>query len=826
MTCGHCEHEVRELLRAIPGVLKAEVTLETTEAVVVAAREVTLDMLLNAFRGQSFDAALWVDAPKPPPPMPKISDSTVRTKPFQSDDITFEITGMSCAACVGKVERAIAKVAGVKSVRVNFATERASVSVDAGSNLIILRRTIENAVERAGYHAQSTLGNDSPSPEAARARREAEAQDWKSRWVVGAALSTPVIIFEMGGHFLGVDSANAPIATALTFVLTSIIVIYLGSRFFIGAARGLRTMQFTMDSLIAMGVLAAYGSSTTILFAEWMGVPFKGVPAYFESAAVILTLVALGRWLEASARLRAGDSIRALAQLSAREAMVIRQGVEHSVRVEDIQEGDVMAVRPGEKIPTDGEIVQGSSAIDESMITGESMPADKGVGAPVFGATINTSGFIHVKATRVGKDTALARIISHVERAQEGKAAIQRLADRISNVFVPIVMAIALITLLAWGVFAASFAAGLQAAVAVLIIACPCALGLATPTALMVGTGRGAREGILVRDASAIESAQGIDTVILDKTGTITEGKPTVTEVLSHHNELPMVELLRLAASVENGSEHPLARAIVTAAVQRKIILTGVSKFESFTGGGVTGVAAGSALLVGSRRFLESKGIRFPESAVRDQERLEGEAKTITWVAETRGKLLGLIAVADPLKGTSAHAISEMKRHGMQVWLLTGDNARTASAIAKAVGIPESQVISEVRPEEKSAKVEQLQRAGRKVAMVGDGINDAPALAQADLGIALGTGTDVAMETGAMTIVAGNLMMVVRAIRLSRAVMRKIRQNLGWAFGYNLILIPVAALGYLSPMFAAAAMALSSVSVVVNSLTLSRMRLS
>lgn len=812
MSCGHCVAEVTSLLSAVPGVQSVEVSLEANTATIRAAPDVSNEALLRAFDhsefATSFDDAVLPAAP--PEAMP--GKEPVR------GGLRLAIGGMTCASCVSRVERALASVPGVTAARVNFAMETAALELASGADRGTLLSSATKAVEEAGYQATVLTMN---VPTDAAARREEEARGWKLRFIVGAVLSAPVMAVEMGHHLIpgGVHFPGDAVAVML---LATIVVIYLGGRFFLGAWRGLRHGQFTMDSLITLGVGAAWGFSAAVRVGGWLGIGGLGGHVYFESAAVILTLVSLGKWLEASARLRAGEAIRSLAELSAKEATIERGSAELRIPVEQLAPGMVMLVRPGEKIPTDGEVLLGEASVNESMITGESMPVHRGPGDRVIGATLVADGFLRVRATRVGSDSTLARIIALVERAQEGKAAVQRLADRVSNIFVPVVLAVAVLTLLGWGIGAGDWTRGFVAAIAVLIIACPCALGLATPAALMVGTGRGAREGLLLRDAAAIEKAGQITAVLLDKTGTITLGKPTVTKVLPAHPGISAEEALRLAAAVETGSAHPLALAVREAAKQ--FTLPETTAHETIAGGGIRARVGDRTLLVASPIFAAARRI-IPSPELQEQiSTLESAANTVVLLAEEETKsLLGVLAIADAVKSTSAAAIAALSGDmQLEVWMLTGDNARTAAAIGAQVGIPADRIRADVKPEDKAAAVAALQKRGLRVAMVGDGINDAPALAQADLGIALGTGTDVAMETSAITVVSGDLRGVPRALQLSRATMAKIRQNLLWAFAYNIVLIPAAALGLLSPIFASAAMALSSVSVVANSLLLWR----
>lgn len=822
MSCGHCVAAVRELLLSVPGVRSAEVSLEQARAAVELAPGVDPQALLRAFEGSDY-AALEGDVEPAGPAAARAGQSGDTVDP--SADLRLDISGMSCASCVGRVERALAGVPGVAAVRVNFATERASLRLSADARRPAVAEQAVRAVAAAGYEASIHEESGHPGADEAGPREE-EARGWKWRWIAGAVLSTPVVLIEMGGHWIG-HAVHFRGSNLVAFLCATAVVVLLGSRFALGAARALRHGQFTMDTLVTLGVGAAYGHSALRTLAEWAGIGAGGGHAYFESAAVVLTLVSLGKWMESRARLRAGQAIRSLMELGAKSAIVLRGGDQVEVPISDLVPGDLMLVRPGSKVPTDGIVEEGRSSVDESMLTGESMPVPKGPGDAVTGSTLNADGLLRVRATRTGRETALARIVAMVERAQEGKAAVQRTADRISNVFVPIVMAIAGMTLVAWGVWGGDWAAGLSAAVAVLIVACPCALGLATPAALMVGTGRGARQGILIRDVAAVENAGRIGVVLMDKTGTITEGRPRVTEVRPIGGGLAEEEFLRRAASLESGSEHPIARAIVKHVQGLGTAIPQVANFKSTAGRGVQGSVEGLALCAGSPGFVREAGVALPAAVLGVVEELQARAHTVIVVAQPDpGIVLGVIGVSDPVKSTSPGAVKRLASgQGTEVWMVTGDNARTAAAIAGAAGIPESRVLAEVLPEGKVEAVRRLQAGGRRVAMVGDGVNDAPALAQADLGIAMGTGTDVAMEAGAITLMSGDLAGVPKAIRLSRATMNKIRQNLAWAFVYNAVLIPVACAGMLSPALAGAAMALSSVSVVCNSLLLNRLDL-
>ncbi len=664
------------------------------------------------------------------------------------------------------------------------------------------------AVRKAGYDAAIDAGAD--AEEEARQRTYLEQ---KRALLTSALLSLPFVV-QMLSDFAAQAAPQWPwrfhLPPYLQLVLATVVQFTVGMRFYRGAVKALRARSANMDVLVALGTSAAYGYS---LYAVLTGATHQ---LYFEASVIILTLILLGKLLEARAKGQTSAAIQKLMRLQAKTARVIRDGQEVDVPLEDVRVGDLVVVRPGEKIPVDGVIVEGSTTVDESMLTGESLPVPKGVGDEVIGATLNKHGAFTFRATKVGKDTALAQIIKLVEEAQGSKAPIQRLADKISGVFVPIVIGIAGLTFAVTAV-TSGVAPALVSAVAVLVIACPCALGLATPTAVMVGTGKGAETGILIKGAEHLENAHRITTVVLDKTGTITKGEPEVTDVVAS-GAVAEDELLRLAASAERGSEHPLGEAIVKAAKEKGMTLAEPSRFHAIPGHGIEAEVEGHTLLVGNAKLMRERSVDI--SALRAaQEALEAQGKTAMLVA-IDGAAVGLLAVADTVKPTSAEAVRRLRAMGIDVIMMTGDNRRTAEAIAREVGI--DQVMAEVLPEDKAAMVEKLKGEGKVVAMVGDGINDAPALAAADVGIAIGTGTDVAIEAANITLMRGDLMGIVNAIRLSKATMRKIRQNLFWAFAYNVVLIPVAALGLLTPILAGAAMAASSVSVVTNALLLRR----
>jgi P-type Cu+ transporter len=736
----------------------------------------------------------------------------------------FALQGMSCASCVSRIESAIAAVPGVDEVAVNFGTERASVVFDPA---VASPVAIVAAVEAIGYHARerealaTTDGEDRE-----RAARRAEIRDLTRRVVFGALLTLPIAVSVMAMEFF--DAMWVPDALMNKWVQLALIApvfVYTGWPIHRSGWLALSHRTADMNSLITIGTVAAFGYSLLVTLAPGV-LPSELRDVYYEAVGVIITLILLGRLLEARAKAGTGEAIRKLIGLQARTARVVRDGNEVEIPVEDVAVGDVVVVRPGEKIPVDGEIVDGRSAVDESMVTGEPIPVTKQTGDTVIGATINQTGAFRFRATKVGRDTMLAQIIRMVELAQASKAPIQRLADLVSSWFVPAVMVIATWTFVVWFVAGPSPALtmALVAAVAVLIIACPCALGLATPLSIMVGTGKGATHGILIRSAEALETAHKLDTVILDKTGTITKGKPALTDVVAFGGA-DQNTFLRLVAAAEQSSEHPLAGAIVAGARGRIAAIPDATEFESITGKGVHAVVDGHHVLVGNARLLEDAGIS-TQSIEAGAGAFSAQGKTPMLVA-IDGTPAGIVAVADTLKDESVAAIAALQRLGIDVVMMTGDNRRTAAAIARQVGI--RRVLAEVLPEHKASEVRRLQQEGRTVGMVGDGINDAPALAQADVGSAIGTGTDVAIESSDITLVSGALGGLVTAVTLSRSTMRNIRQNLFLAFVYNAVGIPVAAgvlypfFGIrLSPIIAAAAMALSSLSVVTNANRLRR----
>lgn len=775
MTCATCAGRVEQALNALPGV-RATVNLAGEQA------DVRFDP------HQSGSAAL----------VTAVQDAGYDVP---AEKLEFAIGGMTCATCAGRVEHALAAVPGVDAAEVNLATEKATVRGHAG---LLRPAALVDAVQDAGYEA-TLLTGDAEREQAQAAVEEARLRRLLWQVLAAAVLSLPLTLSMAGVELPG----------WLALLLATPVQFGIGGRFYRAGWKALRAGTGNMDLLVALGTSAAY------FYSIYLIVSGAGQHTYFEAAAVVITLVLFGRWLEARAKRSTGSAIRALMALRPQTARVERHGAEVEMPVAAVALGDVVVVRPGERLPTDGRVLSGNSQVDESLLTGESLPVDKAPDDRVVGGSINGSGLLRVETTAVGEDSTLARVIALVEGTQTRKAPVQRLVDRVAAVFVPVVMGCALVALLAWWALAGSFAAGLIAAVSVLVIACPCSLGLATPTALMVGTGAAARAGILIRDAEALERAHRIDTVVLDKTGTLTEGHPAVTEIIP--TGVDATELLRIAAAAQTGSEHPLARAVLARAAGESpaagMPAPGIlTDFQSQPGLGLTARVDGHPVAIGNRRLMQVHGVVLPlEDRAAE---LEAKGRTVMWIAALQPipTLLGIIAVADPVKPHAQEAVRRLRAAGVEAVLLTGDNIRTAQAVAHALDIRD--VHAEVLPADKAAHIERLQREGRLVAMVGDGVNDAPALAQADVGIAMGTGADVAMQAAGITLMRGEPLLIADAIGISKATWRKIRQNLFWAFIYNVLGIPLAGFGLLSPMLAGAAMAFSSVSVVSNALLL------
>ncbi|UTG85328.1 heavy metal translocating P-type ATPase [Bacillus paranthracis] len=733
-----------------------------------------------------------------------------------SDKAEFTVSGMTCAACANRVEKRLNKLEGVNGATVNFALESATVDFNPDE---INVNEMKSAITKLGYKLEVKSDEQDESTD----HRLQEIERQKKKFIISFILSFP-LLWAMVSHFSFTSFIYLPDMLMNPWVqlaLATPVQFIIGGQFYVGAYKALRNKSANMDVLVALGTSAAYFYSV-YLSVQSIGSSEHMTDLYFETSAVLITLIILGKLFEAKAKGRSSEAIKKLMGLQAKTATVVRDGTEMKILIEEVVAGDIVYVKPGEKIPVDGEIVEGKSAIDESMLTGESIPVDKTIGDVVIGSTMNKNGFLKVKATKVGRDTALAQIIKVVEEAQGSKAPIQRVADQISGIFVPVVVVIAIITFAVWMIFVTpgDFGGALEKMIAVLVIACPCALGLATPTSIMAGSGKSAEYGILFKGGEHLEATHRLDTVILDKTGTVTNGKPVLTDVIvaDGFNE---EEILRLVGAAEKNSEHPLAEAIVEGIKEKKIDIPSSETFEAIPGFGIESVVEGKQLFIGTRRLMKKFNIDIEEVS-KSMEELEREGKTAMLIAIDK-EYAGIVAVADTVKDTSKAAITRLKKMGLDVVMITGDNTQTAQAIAGQVGI--EHVIAEVLPEGKAEEVKKLQVQGKKVAMVGDGINDAPALATADIGMAIGTGTDVAMEAADITLIRGDLNSIADAIFMSKMTIRNIKQNLFWALAYNGLGIPIAAFGFLAPWVAGAAMAFSSVSVVLNALRLQRVKL-
>ncbi|ALA40401.1 MULTISPECIES: heavy metal translocating P-type ATPase [Paenibacillus] len=800
MSCAACASRIEKGLNRIDGVAQANVNLALEQASI------------------SYDPK-QVEIPEFRDKIASLGFGTV------SEEANLNVTGMTCAACATRIEKGLNRMPGVTGATVNLAMETAHVEYAAGS---IAVGDLVSKIEQLGYGAIPQSAEDNIADVRS---KDIHRKKWK--WIVSAVLSFP-LLWAMVAHFSFTSWIYVPelfLNPWFQLVLTTPIQFVIGWQFYVGAYKALRNGSSNMDVLVALGTSAAYFYSLYLtlrpsdVMEGMAGMPVMTMPElYYETSAVLITLILVGKWFEAVAKGRSSEAIKSLMSLQATTARVVRDGQELDIPIEQVRVKDIFIVRPGEKIPVDGVVVDGRSAVDESMLSGESLPVEKEAGSAVTGATLNKNGVLRIQAERVGGDTALARIIKVVEDAQNSKAPIQRIADQISGIFVPIVVVIAVLAFIVWFflVTPTDFAGSLEKMIAVLVIACPCALGLATPTSIMAGSGRAAEYGILFKGGEHLEMTRSVNAVVLDKTGTVTNGKPELTDVMVGASGLAEKDLLRLLGAAEKSSEHPLAEAIVKGIADRGIELVGPTDFENIPGYGVKAHVEGKQVLAGTRRLMSREGIAIDDSAEQHMNELESAGKTAMLVA-VDGAYAGLVAVADTIKETSREAVTRLRAMNIEVIMITGDNERTARAVAAEAGI--ERVLAEVLPEGKAEEVKRLQEQGMIVAMVGDGINDAPALATANIGMAMGTGTDVAMEAADITLMRGNLNSIPDAIEMSRRTMTNIRQNLFWALGYNVIGIPIAALGFLAPWLAGAAMAFSSVSVVLNALRLQRVKL-
>jgi Cu+-exporting ATPase len=775
MTCASCASRIEKAINKIPGVTTTSVNLATDSVVVEAGSSVDARLVQQAIEKAGYQVA--------------------------QQEITLDIEGMTCASCAGRVERALRKVDGVLDASINLATDQARVKISGATPSTALIA----AVTKAGYGA--TL----PTEKIEQKSDNLLQKDWLPV-AIAALLSIPLVLPMLLQPF-GVHLMPSP---WLQWALATPVQFWLGARFYRAGWNAVKAGSGNMDLLVAIGTTAAYGLSVYLIIAHDAD---SMTHLYFEASAVVITLILLGKFLEARAKKQTASAIRALQALRPNVARVRRNGVDTDIAIDTVQLGDIVVVRPGERIAVDGTVIEGSSQVDESLITGESLPVTKNVGAKVTGASINADGLLLVRTDAIGAETTLSRIIRLVENAQAAKAPIQKLVDKVSAIFVPVVLLIGLATLIGWWLFNGNVELAIINAVTVLVIACPCALGLATPTSIMAGTGVAARFGILIKDAEALEIAHRITTVVFDKTGTLTEGKPAVTDLVPQ--SVSIDELLQLAASIQQGSEHPLARAVVDKARNADTTLLPIADVTALPGRGLSATVDGRRLQLGSTRLIQELGIDFSELKPR-ADTLEQGGHTISWLVETTSgnRLLGLIAFGDRIKPSASSAVARLHALGLHTVLLSGDNRGAANAVGNQLGI--EQIVAEVLPADKTAKIAELKQTNQIVAMVGDGINDAPALAAADVGIAMATGTDVAMHAAGITLMRGDPALVADAIDISRRTYNKIRQNLFWAFIYNVVGIPLAAFGVLNPMFAGAAMAFSSVSVISNALLLRR----
>lgn len=804
MTCVSCAQTVEKAAKKTPGVAKASVNLATEKMTVAYDNAQTSD--------EEIETA--------------VAEAGYKAKINQQQKI-YIVEGMTCASCAQTVEKATNKIPGVVRASVNLATEKMAVQYDPS---VLDLGAVPRRIADTGYAAHEEVDEENSIDEDREKKQQHIKEMWQRFWI--SALFTVPLLYISMGHMIKLplpellDPAyNASLFAAAQLILT-LPVMYLGSQFFIVGFKALGKGHPNMDSLVALGTSAAFLYSIGATAAVWLGNSSLAGNLYYESAAVILTLITLGKYFEAVSKGKTSEAIKTLMGLAPKTANIIRGKQEMTIAIDEVQVGDLVQVRPGEKIPVDGKIVEGTTSVDESMLTGESLPVEKNSGDSVVGASLNKNGTIQYKATKVGKDTTLSQIVRLVEEAQGSKAPIAKMADIISGYFVPIVIGLALLSGIAWFLAGETGLFALTITISVLVIACPCALGLATPTAIMVGTGKGAEQGVLIKSGGALEATHRVSTIVFDKTGTLTEGKPIVTDIVSV-NGITDGELLKVAAAAEKGSEHALGEAIVREAEEKELILEKASNFQAIPGHGIEVQIAGQSILLGNKKLMTDREIAV-DSLLNKADQLAGEGKTPMYIA-IDDSIGGIIAVADTLKTSSTRAIRKLHDMGITVAMITGDNKQTAEAIAKEAGI--DQVLSEVLPEEKAEEVKKLQQSGQKVAMVGDGINDAPALAQADIGIAIGSGTDVAIESADIVLMRSDLVDVATAVELSKATIKNIKENLFWAFAYNTLGIPVA-MGLLhlfggpllNPMIAGAAMSFSSVSVLLNALRLKRFK--